>query len=121
MALAKPDTRRSYVLAKLAASEMAIQILLIALPALVVYLMYFAQLGSPYPLLPFLGYVMLKTRSVWLAAFGHAMFNSGYQWLTLVVNTPNDPLYAFGPGIYGIAFTFLLALVILRDPVWKQI
>jgi membrane protease YdiL (CAAX protease family) len=68
----------------------------------------------------FLGYIMLKTGSVWLAAFGHAVINSGYQWLTLVVNTPNDPFYAFGPGIYGIAFSFLLSLVILRDPVWKQ-
>lgn len=67
----------------------------------------------------FLGYIMLKTGSVWLAAFGHTMINSGYQWLTLVVNTPNDPLYAFGPGIYGIAFAFLLSLVILRDPIWK--
>ena len=47
------------------------------------------------------------------------MFNSGYQWLTLVVHAPNDPLYAFGPGIYGIAFAFLLSLVILRDPIWK--
>ena len=67
----------------------------------------------------FLGYIVLKTSSVWLAAFGHAMFNSGYQWLTLVINTPNDPLYAFGPGIYGIAFAFLLSLVMLRDPIWK--
>ena len=67
----------------------------------------------------FLGYIMLKTGSVWLAAFGHAVLNSGYQWLTSVVNTPNDPLYAFGPGIYGIAFAFLLSLVILRDPIWK--
>jgi len=68
----------------------------------------------------FLGYIMLKTGSVWLAAFGHAMINSGYSWLVLAVNAPNDPFFAFGPGIYGIAFAFLLALVILRDPVWKQ-
>lgn len=68
----------------------------------------------------FLGYIVFKTGSIWLAAFGHAIFNSGYQWLTLVVNTPNDPLFAFGPGIYGIAFAFLLSLIILRDPVWKR-
>jgi membrane protease YdiL (CAAX protease family) len=68
----------------------------------------------------FLGYLMLKTGSVWLAAFAHAMLNSGYQWLTLVINIPNDPLFAFGPGLYGIAFALLLALIVLRDPVWRD-
>jgi hypothetical protein len=38
----------------------------------------------------------------------------------MTVNTPHDPLYAFGVGFYGIAFAFLLSLIILRDPVWKQ-
>jgi membrane protease YdiL (CAAX protease family) len=68
----------------------------------------------------FLGYIVLKTGSVWQAAFGHAMINSGYQWLIMTVNTPHDPLYAFGAGFYGIAFAFLLSLIILRDPVWKK-
>ena len=68
----------------------------------------------------FLGYIVLKTGSVWLAAFGHAMLNSAYSWLIIIVNTPNDPLFAFGPGIYGIVFAFFLALVVLRDPVWKS-
>lgn len=68
----------------------------------------------------FLGYIVLKTGSVWLAAFGHAILNSAYSWLIIIVNTPNDPLFAFGPGIYGIVFAFILALVVLRDPVWKK-
>jgi putative copper export protein len=68
----------------------------------------------------FLGYIVLKTGSVWLAAFGHATMNSGYQWLTMTINTPHDPLYAFGVGFYGIAFAFLIALAVLRDPVWKN-
>lgn len=67
----------------------------------------------------FLGYVMLKTGSVWLAAFMHAVINQGYQWLTALVYTPNDGLFAFGAGFYGIAFAFLVALVLLRDRVWK--
>jgi membrane protease YdiL (CAAX protease family) len=68
----------------------------------------------------FLGYVMLKTGSVWLAAFMHALINQGYQWLTAMVYTPNDPLFSFGAGFYGIAFAFLVSLVVLRDRVWRQ-
>jgi len=68
----------------------------------------------------FLGYVMFKTGSVWLAAFMHALINQGYQWLTAMVFTPNDPLFSFGAGFYGIAFALLVSLLILRDRVWKQ-
>lgn len=68
----------------------------------------------------FLGYLVLKTGSVWLAAFAHASLNSGYSWLTVMVHTPNDPLYSFGAGWYGIAFAFLVALMVLRDPVWRE-
>lgn len=68
----------------------------------------------------FLGYVMLKTGSVWLAAFMHAVLNSAYQWLTIFIYTPTDPLFSFGVGLYGIALAFLVALVVLRDRVWKN-
>jgi len=68
----------------------------------------------------FLGYLMLKTGSVWLAAFMHALLNQSYTWFVAMVYTPTDPLFSFGAGIYGIAFAFLVAFVILRDPVWKQ-
>lgn len=74
--LAKPVARRSYILAKLAASILAILVLLIALPALVVYLMYFARLGSPYPLLPFLSGVGIMTV--------HTLF---YLTLTIMLGT----------------------------------
>jgi ABC-type transport system involved in multi-copper enzyme maturation permease subunit len=52
--LAKPLARRSYVLAKLAAAMLAVLTLLIALPALVSYLLLTARLGAPFPWLPFL-------------------------------------------------------------------
>lgn len=68
----------------------------------------------------FLGYLMLKTGSVWLAAFMHAVLNAGYAWLVAMLHTPADPLFSFGAGVYGIAFAFLMALVILRDRVWKN-
>ena len=68
----------------------------------------------------FLGYLMLKTGSVWQAALMHAILNQGYAWLTFMVNTPNDPLFSFGAGVYGIGFALVVALLLLRDRVWKQ-
>ena len=59
--LAKPVARRSYVLAKLTSSVLATLVLLITLPALVTYLLFFARLGFHYPLLPFLGGVGVMT------------------------------------------------------------
>jgi len=69
----------------------------------------------------FLGYLMLKTGSVWLAAFMHAVLNAGYAWLVGMLHTPNDPLFSFGAGLYGIIFAFFVSLVLLRDPIWKEV
>ena len=66
------------------------------------------------------GYVMLRTRSVWLVAFLHAVLNAGYSWLTAMVHTPSEPLFAFGVGVYGIAFAAAVSLLLLRDRSWKQ-
>jgi ABC-type transport system involved in multi-copper enzyme maturation permease subunit len=52
--LAKPVARRAYLLAKLAASGLAILILLVGLPSLLVYLLLYLRLGEPFALLPFL-------------------------------------------------------------------
>ena len=68
----------------------------------------------------FLGYLMLKTGSVWLVAFMHAILNSGYAWLVAMLYTPNDSLFSFGVGLYGIVFAFLISLFLLRDPIWGQ-
>ena len=68
----------------------------------------------------FLGYLVLKTGSVWQAALMHAILNQGYAWMIAIVNTPNDPLYSFGAGFYGIGFALVVALLLLRDRVWKQ-
>lgn len=68
----------------------------------------------------FLGYVKLKTGGIWLAAFMHAVLNAAWQWLVLAVNTPRDPMFSFGIGLYGIGAALVLALIVLRDPVWKS-
>lgn len=74
--LAKPVARRSYVLAKLTASVAATLILLVALPALVTYLLFFVRLVSPYPFLPFLSGVGIM--------IVHTLF---YLTLTLMLGT----------------------------------
>lgn len=51
----------------------------------------------------FLGYAVLKTGSVWLAAFLHALNNGAASFLIALVYTPNDNLFAFGVGIYSVA------------------
>lgn len=74
--LAKPVARRSYVLAKLAASAVAILVLLVGLPSLLIYLMLSLRLGVPFTLMPFL-------KGVGVLAV-HTLF---YLTLTLMLGT----------------------------------
>ena len=67
-----------------------------------------------------LGYAVLKTGSVWLAAFLHAVNNQVYSFLVGVVHAPNDPVFSFGAGLYGLAVGAVVVLLILRDGVWKE-
>jgi membrane protease YdiL (CAAX protease family) len=67
-----------------------------------------------------LGYAVLKTGSVWLAAYLHALNNQVYGYLSGIVYTPNDPVFAFGGGIYGLAALAVVVLLILRDPIWHE-
>ncbi len=66
------------------------------------------------------GYAVLKTGSVWLAAFMHAVNNQVLGTLASLYYTPNSAVYAFGMGIYGLALMAVIVLVLLRDPVWKE-
>jgi ABC-type transport system involved in multi-copper enzyme maturation permease subunit len=62
--LAKPVTRRSYILAKLAAYFISILVLLIGLPTLIGYAMLSIRSGSLFPMAPFLsgiGIMVLHT------------------------------------------------------------
>ncbi|MBT3392089.1 MAG: ABC transporter permease subunit [Chloroflexi bacterium] len=89
--LAKPVARRSYVLAKLSAAIAAVLLLLIALPALVTYLLFFVRLGSLYPFLPFLSGVGIMAV--------HTLF---YLTLTLMLGTFFDsraPILGIALGV----------------------
>lgn len=67
-----------------------------------------------------LGYAVLKTKAVWLAAFLHALFNQSLSYFMGIFYTPTDTANSFGIGWPSIIVLLLLTLLILRDPVWKE-
>ena len=67
-----------------------------------------------------LGYAVLKSGSVLLAAFLHALNNQVVGFLSIMVYRPNDPVFSFGVGLYGIAVLAVIVLLILRDPIWRR-
>jgi membrane protease YdiL (CAAX protease family) len=67
-----------------------------------------------------LGYAMLKTGSIWLVAFLHALNNQTVAFFQGLVYAPSSPIFSFGAGIYGIILLWLVVVVILRDPVWRD-
>jgi len=67
-----------------------------------------------------IGYAVLKTKAVWLAAFLHALVNQSAAYFMGVIYTPTDTANSFGIGWPGIVVLALIVLLILRDPVWKQ-
>jgi membrane protease YdiL (CAAX protease family) len=64
-------------------------------------------------------YALLKTGSVWTPAFLHGVVNSVYSYTLRYIVRPDDILFSFGLGGYGLVFLFFVVVFILRDPVWK--
>ena len=67
----------------------------------------------------FLGYAVLKTGSVLLAAYLHALNDQTTAFLVFLGFTPFNPVFSFGIGIYAIATLAVFTLLILRDPIWR--
>jgi membrane protease YdiL (CAAX protease family) len=65
-------------------------------------------------------YAVLKTGSIWVAAFMHGVVNSVYGFLLTYVVRPNDKVLSFGLGVYGLVCIGLVVVMILRDPVWRN-
>jgi membrane protease YdiL (CAAX protease family) len=84
-------------------------------PALGVVLMTLYTTG----LAVVLGYVVLRSGSVLLAAYLHALNNQVASFIVAMGFRPFDPAFSFGVGIYGIATLAVVALVVLRDPIWR--
>jgi membrane protease YdiL (CAAX protease family) len=68
-----------------------------------------------------LGYAMLKTGSIWLAAFLHGLNNQTMAYIMIFVYQPADPLWSFSAGVYSIPLLLLVVLLLLRDPIWKDV
>lgn len=64
-------------------------------------------------------YTVLKTRSIWVAAFMHGVVNSVYALMLGYVVRPADKVLSFGLGIYGLLCLLVIVLFLLRDRIWK--
>jgi len=67
-----------------------------------------------------LGYAVLRSGSILLAAYLHALNDQTTAFLVALGYKPFNPVFSFGVGIYGIATLALVALLILRDPLWQS-
>jgi membrane protease YdiL (CAAX protease family) len=64
-------------------------------------------------------YAVLKTGSIWVAAFLHGVVNSLYAFTLQYLVRPDDKVLSFGLGVYGLACLTVVVLLVLRDPVWR--
>jgi membrane protease YdiL (CAAX protease family) len=81
----------------------------------------FLMIGYTIGLAFVLGYAVLKSGSVLLAAYLHALNNQVLSFLTILIYKPNNPVFSFGAGLYGVISLGLVALVIvLVDPLWRE-
>ncbi|PKO02438.1 MAG: hypothetical protein CVU43_07945 [Chloroflexi bacterium HGW-Chloroflexi-5] len=67
-----------------------------------------------------IGYAVLKTGSIWLAAFMHAIINQTASFFGGVIYAPTNQIFSFGIGLYGMATLAVIVFFLLRDPVWKD-
>jgi membrane protease YdiL (CAAX protease family) len=67
-----------------------------------------------------IGYAVLKTGSVWLAAFIHAIVDQTASYFGGIIYVAADPIFSFGVGLYGLACLAVVVFFLLRDPVWKD-
>ncbi len=68
-----------------------------------------------------IGHAVLKTGSVWLAAFMHGILDQTASFFAGFIYAPADPIYSFGAGFYGMATLAIVVFFLLRDPVWKDL
>jgi len=65
-------------------------------------------------------YAVLKTGSIWIAAFMHGVVNSVYGFMLTYIARPFKNVPSFGLGIYGLLCMVVVVYFILRDPIWKN-
>ena len=67
-----------------------------------------------------LGFAVLKSGSVLLAAYLHGIMDQLINFIVTLGFRPHDPAFSFGIGIYGIMILALVTMIILRDPIWRD-
>jgi membrane protease YdiL (CAAX protease family) len=68
-----------------------------------------------------LSYAVLKSGSILLAAFLHAVGNVIMSPIVEMGFMPFNRAFNFFNGIYGIAILAVIAFFILRDPIWREV
>jgi CAAX protease family protein len=66
-----------------------------------------------------LGYAVLRSGSVLLSAYLHALNNQVVAFIAAMGFKPFDNAFSFDIGVYGIVTLAIVALLILRDPIWR--
>jgi membrane protease YdiL (CAAX protease family) len=64
-------------------------------------------------------YAVLKTGSIWVAAFLHGLVNSVYAFTLDYLVRPSDMVLSFGLGLYGLLCLVPVVWLVLRDPMWR--
>ncbi len=67
------------------------------------------------------GYAVMKTKSIWVVAFMHGVMNSIYSFVLNYLMRPDDKVFSFGLGIYGLICLIAIVLMVLRDPIWREV
>jgi membrane protease YdiL (CAAX protease family) len=66
------------------------------------------------------GYAVMKTQSIWVAAFMHGVMNSVYAFVLNYLMYPGNKVFSFGLGIYGLICLAAVVLAMMRDPIWRN-
>lgn len=66
-----------------------------------------------------LGYSVLRSGSVLLSSFLHALNNQVVAYLAAIGFRPHDNAFSFMIGTYGIVTLAIVAVVVVLDPIWR--
>lgn len=65
-------------------------------------------------------YAVIKSRSIWVAAFLHGVVNSVYAFMLDYIVRPDDMVLSFGLGVYGLVCLAVVVLCVAGDAVWES-
>ncbi len=65
------------------------------------------------------GLAVLRSGSVWLAAFLHGLNNQTWGFFGMMVYKPKDPVFSFGIGIYSLVVFALVVGLLLFSEEWR--